>query len=296
MSLGDDFDKFAAKEKKAKDLDLIRALEARGFRITKDPPTERASASLDLKIKPGGTVKIGLVSDTHIGSRFSQTTALRDFYRYCDDRGAQAFIHGGDILEGHHVHRDAVYEQYAVGLDTQLRAATNLYPKSKNALTHFVDGNHDSWTYENVGITSGALLAEKRPDLKFLGYYSAWVEIGKLRIYVAHGSKGGGAYGKSYKPQRLVEQMSVEERNQTHLAFFGHWHTDLYLGRYQGLFAWSLPCFKAQDRFLRSLGKMPVIGGLMLEVEFDRDMKVWNVRQDFRYYEPRPEDYPGGGG
>ncbi len=272
---------------------LIAALEDKGYRITKNPPKERANAKLDLRVKPGGTLKIGLISDTHIGSRFSQTSSIKDFYRYCDDRGAQAFVHAGDMLEGHHVHRDAVYEQWAIGLDAQLKAAANLYPKSANGKTYFVDGNHDSWTFENVGVTSGELLAAKRDDLSFLGYYSAWVEIGKLRIYVAHGSKGGGAYGKSYKPQRLVEQMSVEERAQTHLAFFGHWHTDLYLGRYQGLFAWSLPCFKAQDRFLRSLGKMPTIGGLLLEVEFDRDMKVWNVRQDWKYYEPRHGDYPG---
>jgi hypothetical protein len=37
-----------------------------------------------------------------------------------------------------------------------------------------------------------------------------------------------------------------------------------------------------------------VIGGLVLEIEFTRDMKIWDLRQDWRYYEPRLNDYPGG--
>jgi hypothetical protein len=108
-----------------------------------------------------------------------------------------------------------------------------------------------------------------------------------------HGAKGGGPYGKSYKPQRLLEQLDPIERERTHLALYGHWHTDLYLGRYQGVFGFSLPCFKAQDPFLRTLGKSPTIGGLILEVEFTRDMKVWDLRQEWVYFEPRQNDYPG---
>lgn len=273
---------------------LIASLEEKGYRITKNPPKERASAKLDLRIRPGGTVKIALPSDTHIGSRHQQVTALRDFYRDCDARGVQAYLHAGDMLEGHHVHRDSVYQQYAHGLDAQLAAAVAQYPKSANGPTYFVDGNHDAWTFENVGVTSGQLLADKRDDLRFLGYYSAWIEVGKVRIHLAHGAKGGGAYAKSYRPQKLLESMSVEERSQTTIAAYGHWHQDAYIGRYQGVFGFMLPCFKSQDRFLRSLGKQPTIGGLTLEIEFTRDMKVWNVAQRWTYYEARVDDYPGG--
>ena len=280
---------------RVKDRTLIEEMERRGFHITKDPPKERTSARLDIKVKPGGTVKIPLVSDTHMGSRFQQVSALTDFYRYCDAKGAQAYLHAGDLLEGHHVHRDSVYEQFAFGVDEQVTNAVRHYPVSKNGPTHFIDGNHDSWSFENAGVTSGSLLAGKRPDLKYLGYYSAWVEVGGLRIYLAHGSRGGGAYAKSYKPQKLIESMAIEDASATNIAAFGHWHQDAYVGRIRGMFGFMLPCFKAQDRFLRSLGKEPTIGGLMLEVEFTRDMKVWDVRQDWRYYSPKAGDFPGGG-
>ena len=272
----------------------VEALESQGYRITKAPPKERASAKLDVAIKPGGTVRVGIVSDTHIGSTKQQITALRDFYRYADERGVVAYLHAGDMLEGiHQAHRDAAYEQYAHGVDAQVDAVVEQYPTSANGKTLFVDGNHDDWAFQNVGVTSGKVLAARRPDFTYLGYHSAFVSVGPVRFLVQHGARGGGAYAKSYKPQKLIEGLADAERGQLDVALFGHFHQDLYLGRYMGVFGFMLPCFKAQDRFLRSLGRNPTIGGLVLELEFTRDRKLWNLRQDWRYYESRLDDYPG---
>lgn len=271
----------------------VEALEQDGFRITKSAPKERAAAKLDLTVKPGSTVRVGVVSDTHIGSKYQQITALRDFYKYADGRGVQAYLHGGDVLEGiHQAHRDAAYEQYAFGVDAQVDAVVSQYPKSANGDTLHVAGNHDDWAFQNVGVTSGSMIQARRPDLKYLGYHSAFVELGEIRILVQHGSKGGNSYAKSYRVQKLIEGLSDEERTATDLAMFGHWHNDGYLGRYMGVMTFMLPCFKAQDRFLRMLGRNPTIGGLVLEIEFTRDKKVWTVRQDWRLYEPRLNDYP----
>lgn len=273
---------------------LVQTLEAEGFRITKNPPKERASAKLDIAVKPGGTVRLGIVSDTHLGNRKQQITALTDFYRYADSKGAQTYLHAGDFLDGLHVHRDAVYGQFAHGLDAQLSYAARAYPKSQNGPTMKIEGNHDLWYFGNVGASPGQYLAQMRPDIKELGHQSAFVEVGGLRIYLAHGSKGGNAYARTYKLQKLLEQMEVEQRDQTDLAFFGHWHTFADLGRYQGVYTWSLGAFQSQTGFERTLGKSPSVCGLLLEIEFTRDRKVWNVRSDVRWYEPRVGDYPGG--
>lgn len=293
MSLTDDFRK-EAPTTDAKLREHIEALEREGFQITKTPPVERATAKLDTRVRPGGTVRLGVVSDTHIGSKFQQVTALTDFYRYADERGVAAYLHGGDMLEGiHQAHRDAAYEQYALGVDGQVSAVERQYPRSKNAKTLHVAGNHDDWAFQQVGVTSGGLIQNKRPDLEYLGYHSAFVEVGGARILIQHGSKGGNSYAKSYRVQKLIEGLADPERGATDLALFGHWHNDAYLGRYMGVLTFMLPCFKAQDRFLRMLGKNPTIGGLVLEIEFTRDRKIWNVRQDWRLYDPVLNDYPG---
>jgi predicted phosphodiesterase len=282
--------KLGPKEKQA----LIEILEAEGFQIKKNPQRERASTKLDIKVAPGSIVRIGVVSDTHIGSQFQQITALHDFYRYADSKGVQAYLHGGDMLEGiHQAHRDAAYEQYAFGVDKQVQAVVRQYPTSKNGQTFHVAGNHDDWAFQNVGVSSGAMIAKDRSDLPYLGYHSAFIELGNVRFLLQHGSKGGNSYAKSYRTQKLIEGLSDTERQQTDIALFGHWHNEAYLGRYMGVSSFMLPCFKAQDRFLRMLGKSPTIGGLVLEIEFTRDRKIWDLRQDWRYYSPILNDYPG---
>ena len=271
----------------------IEALERDGFRITQKPPKERATAKLDITVKPGGVVRLGIVSDTHLGNRNQQITALTDFYKYADSKGAQAFLHGGDLLDGLHVHRDAVYGQFVHGLDAQLGYAAEAYPKSANGPTYAIQGNHDLWYYGNVGASPGIYLHEKRADIIDLGHQAAFLEFAGLRSYLCHGARGGMSYARSYKLQKLIEQMEVEQRSQTDLAFFGHWHTFADLGRYQGVFTWSLGAFQSQTGFERTLGKSPSVCGLFLEIETTRDRKVWTVKTAVRWFEPRQGDYPG---
>lgn len=294
MTLADDFRKEAPTGDK-KIHEAIEVLEGAGFRITKDAPRENASVSLlhEWASKPGATVRIGVVSDTHLGSRAQQITALTDFYRYADSRGVQAYVHCGDLVDGLHVHRDAVYSQFVHGFDAQVKYAAEAYPRSQNGPTYWVEGNHDNWTFENAGASIGEWLPDRRPDLVYLGYYSAFVDIGAFRMYLAHGARGGGAYAKSYKPQKLIEQMDPLERSGVHAAFFGHWHYDDYIGRYQGVYGFAVPSFQRKTRFLKSIGKGPTIGGIVLEIEYTSDRRVWNIRQDWQDYEPLQDDHPG---
>lgn len=293
MSLQDEFHREVPTTDK-KILEHIDALEREGFRITKAPPIERARAKLDVRVKPGETIRVGIVSDTHIGSKLQQSTALAEFYAYGDAKGCIAYLHGGDVLEGiHQAHRDAAYEQYVHGGDAQVEAVVEQYPRSANAPTYFVDGNHDDWLFQQAGVTSGKMIAQKREDLRYLGYHSAFVEVGSVRFLLQHGARGGSAYAKSYKSQKLIEGLADNERAETDVALFGHYHQDSYIGRYMGVFTFMLPCFKAQDRFLRSLGRNPTIGGLILEIETTRDGKTWALRQDWRYYAAVQNDYPG---
>lgn len=272
----------------------IESLESDGFRVLKDPPKQRARMKL-IDPKPGGTVRVGVLSDTHLGSRTQQISHVRDFYKYADARGVQAFLHAGDIVDGLHVHRDAVYRQFAHGFDAQLGYAAKEYPLSQNGPTYFIEGNHDLWYYGNAGASAGLWLAEKRNDLIYLGDYEAFVDIGRLRMMLRHGMKGGGSYALSYKLQKMVEQMHPEERATTHVVLSGHYHSTCYIGRYQGVFAWMLGCFQARTRYERGpVAKHPQIAALVLEIEFTRDMKVWNIRPDEKYYEPLVGDYPGG--
>lgn len=271
----------------------IETLEAEGFTIQKRQRKEAVRTSILRELaKPGATVKIGIVSDTHLGSHEQQITHLRDFYRYADSKGVSAYIHAGDLADGSpRMHIDAALHHFAVGWDAQMKYAIDVYPKSQNGPTYLVDGNHD--TYRESGGTFGSNFVRARPDFKYLGWHSAFVDIGPCRLYVAHGAKGGLSYARSYKVQKLLEQMDQTERSETDVALYGHWHVAGHLPGYQSVEGFLVPCFQRQTKFLKSLGLQPVVGGVVLEIEFG--MKgVWNVRPDWRLYrEPITGDHPG---
>lgn len=277
----------------ADDLALIADLEKRGYTVSKTQPKERIRTSILRELaKPGKTVKIGIVSDTHLGSVEQQITHLRDFYRYADGRGVSAYLHAGDLTDGSpKMHIDAALHHFAVGFDAQMRYAVEAYPKSANGPTYLIDGNHDNYRAE--GATFGEHFSRARTDFVHLGFHSAFVDVGPCRIFMAHGSKGGIAYARSYKIQKLLEQMDTVERQQTDLALYGHWHIGMHLPGYQSIEAFAVPCFQRQTRFLKSLGLQPVVGGIVLEIEFGQ-RGVWSVKTDWRLYrEPVSNDHPG---
>ncbi len=271
----------------------IETLEADGFIVQKAQRKEAVRTSILRELaKPGKTVKIGIVSDTHLGSVEQQLTHLRDFYRYADERGVSAYLHAGDLADGSpKMHIDAPMHHFAVGFDAQIDYAVDVYPQSANGPTYLIDGNHDNYRAE--GATFGKQFAARRPDVVHLGFHSAFVDIGPCRIYMAHGSRGGMAYARSYKIQKLLEQMAVVQRDQTDLALYGHWHVGMHLPGYQSVEAFAVPCFQRQTRFLKTVGLQPVLGGIVLEIEFGQ-RGVWNVRPDWRIYrEPIANDHPG---
>lgn len=61
----------------AQDDDLIQALQQRGFRVDKPTPVEAR-----VKLAPLKTTRyrLGVVSDPHLGSKFSQRTYLHEFF------------------------------------------------------------------------------------------------------------------------------------------------------------------------------------------------------------------------
>lgn len=189
------------------------------------------------------------------------------------------------------MHVDAALHHFAIGFDAQKKYIADAYPKSANGPTYLIDGNHDN--YRTEGALLGQHIADVRPDFQYLGFHSAFVDIGACRIFVAHGARGGVAYARSYKVQKLLEQMDDRERSETDVALYGHWHVAMHLPGYQSVEAFAVPCFQRQTRFLRSIGLQPVIGGIVLEIEFGQ-RGVWNLRPDWRIYrEPIADDHPG---
>lgn len=270
--------------------DMIARLEAEGFMITKDAATQRVVKTSD---KPTGTVRFGVVSDTHLGHKHQQLTHLRDFYRQAGEWGAEFMLHGGDVVDGQNMHRDQTYELHRHGVDAQGRYAAEALPvlrsrRGRTLPTYAIGGNHDGSGWNDVGANVLGLLSDKRGDVVFLGAPTATFLHGPLRIMLMH-PDGGVPYAKSYKLQKLIE--GFEADSKPHILLCGHWHTFCHVSA-RNVEAWSLGCFQSQTSYMKRKGLQPYIGGLLIEIEYDEAGPLGVTAKSVRYSDPVLSDYP----
>ena len=218
-------------------------------------------------IGTSSNIKIGIVSDTHFGSRFEQLTALRDFYRRAEDQGVQAFIHAGDVTQGTpKMHRGMEHEVHLLSADGQIGYTLDVYPES-DVPTYFITGNHDdSWLNES-GTNVVRQVCASRENFHYLGQDACYLNMDGLRIYVVHPA-GGLSYAKSYKPQKITESIPIRKRTQ--LVIIGHYHT-YGVFKVQETQAVMQPCFQGSYPWLIRKGLYPTVGGHILEMEYDED-------------------------
>ena len=101
---------------------------------------------------------------------------------------------------------------------------------------------------------------------------------------------GGPSYARSYKLQKFTEQMPPDAK--PHILFVGHYHLACHLPGYRNVEAFLVPCFESQTAYLRAKQLAPVIGGLLVEVEYDRKGLVALTTKWQIYHTPLEKDWP----
>ena len=247
--------------------ELLHTLQERGYYIAKSPVTTSGTTYKgDLKRWRGNTFKFGVVSDTHLGSRYQALTALWDFYRLCGRRRVDTVFHCGDLCDGERVYRGQEYEIFVHGADAQTEYTIQNYPKVKGVSTRLISGNHDQSFLATAGYNLAKRVCEVREDMTYLGDNLAFITVDKIKIALMHGA-GGNAYARSYKIQKICEQLSSE--NKPNFLFLGHYHAPNITPGYRNIEAVQMSCFQCQTPFLARFGLMPFVAGLIVELQTD---------------------------
>lgn len=266
---------------------LLSELGRRGYASTKsDLPKMDETYEFPKLLEP---TEIGIVSDTHLGSKCQQITHLNRFYDFCYDRGIKVMLNCGDIIEGNgKVYRGQEYDMFIHGATAQQEYAVKVYPKRRGMVTYIIGGNHDESFYKSDGNEIVRHISEKRDDILYLGMYGAHLKLGDIKIYMMHGA-GGVAYARSYKLQKIIEQMAPQKK--PHLLFCGHWHVATHLPMYRNVEGFSLGCFQSQTGYLRRKGLYPTNSGLVVKIHPDEGgLKGIDTHWEY-YHVPVENDY-----
>jgi len=271
---------------KAKLDELLEEVSKRGFISTRREVLVNRTYKFPRQLKP---FKLGIVSDTHIGSQMQQISLLHEAYKEMAKEKVKVILHCGDMIEGNgKLYKGQIYEMFLHGADNMVKYAIENYPKADNILTYVIGGSHDFSFYKSDGADVLARIAEKRDDIRYLGVSGAFINIGKIKIYLMH-PDGGSAYARSYKMQKIIEQFPPAQK--PNILLCGHYHITNELPNYRNVVGLQLPCFQTQTQYLRAKGLNPDIGYLILEV-FPDIKGIAHFKTDWRFfYEPSEGDY-----
>lgn len=226
----------------------------------------------------GEQSKLLLISDTHLGSKYDRLDILRYLYQRAADEGIDTVLHVGDLTDGCYPNRsNHQYELRAHGADEQLDYVVNKYPCQDGVKTFFIAGNHDYTHIRNDGFDIGKAVAKERSDMIYLGQDVADVKYGKTRIRLFHGSKGP-SYARSYKLQKYVEQIPVEEKPQ--MCLMGHFHSSFYM-KYSDIHCFQVPSTIDQTPYARSLGLNNEKGAWLVDLTTDKQGDIITLQPEF---------------
>jgi predicted phosphodiesterase len=204
---------------------------------------------------------VGLVSDTHFGSKFQQITYLRDFYDHMEKLGVKQVFHCGDLTAGCNVYKGQKHENFTSTFDDIVAYVEKNYPKKDGMTTRFIVGNHDDSWYKVGGSDIGIRVSERREDLEYLGRYGAYVNMNGAKVYLYHPQGLGIPYAISYPVQKAIERFSSE--NKPKLFLVGHFHIRASF-EIRNVDVVMVPCFESQTPYERSKTLMPTVAGMVL--------------------------------
>lgn len=194
-------------------------------------------------------LKLLLISDTHLASKFDRLDILRYLYDEADKKGVNYVLHSGDLTEGLSGRPQQLVELKETSYTGQRDYVIDKYPKG-DIPTYLVSGNHDLWWVRQCGADICRDISNNRDDLIYLGSDCEDLKIGKLRIRMYHGT-GGGAYAKSYKLQKYLDSVPMEER--PHILQTGHIHQAFYM-KQGNTHCFQTSCLQDQTPYERSKG------------------------------------------
>jgi hypothetical protein len=245
----------------------------------------------DERIQPVGVAPtigerqiVGVISDTHLGSKYCLREQLSDFVHYAYERGAREILHPGDVVDGMYKH--GLWEVSHSGLAAQAQDLFEVLPRLPGLSYRAITGNHCETFEDSGGFGVGPYLENYfrqrgRDDLHFYGRRSAFLRVGGAVFHLWH-PRGSASYAKSYKLQKIIEKYSSGEK--PHVLLVGHYHQFCHVYE-RGVHGFLCPTFQGGgSAFGNSLGGAPTMGGMLLSWDLTEHATMRNLAHEYRAY------------
>lgn len=181
----------------------------------------------------GKRIKLGFVTDNHLGSKYERLDVLNAVYDRFAMEGITEVYNAGNVIDGEARFNKFDIHQY--GMENQCKYFAKIYPKRDGITTYFITGDdHEGWYVQREGIDIGKFMESKaieagRTDLKYIGHMEHDIIFktkgGQAVLRIVHPG-GGSSYAYSYTSQKIVESYTPGEKPD--IVFGGHYHKACY--------------------------------------------------------------------
>jgi predicted phosphodiesterase len=228
-------------------------------------------------------LKLCLISDTHLCSKYDRVDLLNYIYEKADKRGIKHILHSGDFTDGNcsFKRKEHMYELKELSYDGQVDYCVDKYPKAEGITTYAIQGNHDNWWYKSTGSEILKSIARQRDDIVYLGADCADIKIGKIKFRLFHGN-GGNAYAVSYKTQKYLRNISQEDMPQ--ILQTGHIHQSFYM-KNDNTHCFQTSCLEDLTPYAKSQGFAGDKSCWWLDIESDNKGNIFNINMELESFE-----------
>lgn len=197
----------------------------------------------------GDELTIGVISDTHLGSIYTDPNMLFMAFDEFAKQGVDFITHSGDVFEGMSNRAGHIYECSHLGFTAQLEHGIDVFGRWTDTPIYMIDGNHDRWYIKSNGAIIVKELAEALPNVRFIGHDEGDIEIGNVVIKLWHG-EDGSSYAYSYRIQKLVEAFTGGQK--PNVLICGHTHKALGHMFDRNIHCTSAGAIQQQSKWMRS--------------------------------------------
>lgn len=244
--------------------------------VLKTPPKNSYIYELPYNLEH---LKLLLISDTHLCSKYDRLDILRYLYDKAEDKGVKHILHSGDFTDGKSHRPEHIYELKEHSYEGQVQYCVDKYPRF-SGLTYAIQGNHDDWWYKSAGSEILKSISQQRDDIVYLGADVADMKIGKLKIRLFHGS-GGLAYAKSYKLQKYLDSIPINERPD--ILQTGHVHQSFYM-KQDDTHCFQTSCLEDQTPYCRGKGLANDKSCWWVDVDFDDKGNIYKITPELETF------------
>lgn len=211
----------------------------------------------------GERIRIGAITDTHIGSlQFSEQRLFQAFDEF-KKAGVDFIVHAGDVSEGMSNRPGHIYELSHLGYDKQKEYAVQLFSEWTNTPIYAIDGNHDRWFIKSSGALIVRDISEMVENFHFLGHDEGDISLkGKATLKLWHG-EDGNSYALSYRLQKIAESLSGGEKPNVMIC--GHTHKYVKIWE-RNIWIVSAGSLQAQTQWMRGKRIAAHVGFCIMDI------------------------------